>query len=175
MQWRKRWHFKLNERSLYNTLSIQLILGGIYICGSSTQDMKSCFESWCVSQCLRWRWKVESEKICCPCRGAPQPQQRLCSHRAFLSLPRKQPGLVSEQTQFVGSLSDWCSSPRRGFSRGLAEPAGSMNGSSYSKETQAELHKLSHIPLYCAELGKHARQTWKSMCGCWAIHRAVHT
>lgn len=93
----------------------------------------------------------------------------------FSILTEKAAWTGSEQTQFVGSLSDWCSSPRRGFSRGLAEPAGSMNSSSYSKETQAELHRLSHIPLYCAELGKHARQTWKFMCGCWAVHRAVHT
>jgi len=62
----------LNQRSLYNTLSIQLVLGGICTCGSSTWDMKSYFESRCGSRCSRWGWIVGSEQISCPCRGTPR-------------------------------------------------------------------------------------------------------
>lgn len=79
----------------------------------------------------------------------------------FSILNKKEAWTGSEQMQFGGSTSDWCSSLMRKFSRDLAEPAGSMNSSSYSKETPSELHKVVHIPLCCAELGRHARETWK--------------
>lgn len=63
----------------------------------------------------------------------------------FSILNEKAAWTGSEQMQFAGSISDWCSSLRREFTQGLAEPVGSMNSSRYSKETHQSYTNLSIV------------------------------
>lgn len=139
MQWRKRWHFKLNQRSLYDTPSIQLVLGGICTCGSSTRDMKSCFESRCSSwfemRMDSGEWENQLSLHRCP------PATATSVKSCFSVLNETAAWTDREQTQFVGSVSDRHSLPED-VPRGPAEPVSGTNSARRPKQ------KCTNLSIY---------------------------
>lgn len=95
----------------------------------------------------------------------------------FSVLNKKAAWTGSEQMQFVGSISGWCSSLRREFSRSPAEPAGSMNSSSYSKENYTNLSIFPCTVLNWEGIQGRPKNLNAKDCsvGCLATHRCTYT
>lgn len=180
MQWRKRWHFKLNERSLYNTLSILLVLGrNIYMWQQHSGHEELL---WKLMHFPVFEMKMESREweYWLSLQRCPPATIMFVKLSWFSVLKKKAAWTGSEQMQFVGSISNWCSSLRREFPGAWQSQLAAWTVQATARRPKQNFTNLSIFP--CTVLSWEGMQVRPEnlkakdcFVGCLATHAGVHT